>query len=166
MSEVDKNMTNERNESVYELALLLDPKMSEEKASVRLNEFKMMSEKAGAEFIALGEPVLKSLAYMMTLRRDEKRQDFTKAHFGWVKFALDKSVLANLEAEIKAQSDVVRYLIVKTVREDTKRVEPVKPIEIPEELQTTPSAPASRVKEEEVPISEKKLDEALEEIVV
>jgi hypothetical protein len=44
---------------------------------------------------------------------------FNEGYFGWVKFTLDPAKLKDLEKGIKLDEEVVRYLIVTTVAENT-----------------------------------------------
>ena len=44
---------------------------------------------------------------------------FNIGYFGWIKFELDADKVKELEKGLKLDEEVIRYLVVKTVRENT-----------------------------------------------
>ena len=117
---MNKQTNNQESKlGVYELGYLLDPKLTDDQAAKKATDLgAMMSQEAG-EVIASGEPKMRSLAYQMTIKTEGKRRDYEKAYFGWVKFTQSPAAIAELEKKVKSDTQVVRYLLIKTVREDT-----------------------------------------------
>jgi hypothetical protein len=62
---------------------------------------------------------MRELAYEMIRVVNNVNVRFNEGYFGWVKFELEASKIAEFEAPIKLDSQVVRFLVVKTVRENT-----------------------------------------------
>lgn len=113
-----QNQNQDSKLTVYELGYLLDSKFTEDQAAAKASELgTFMSQDSGA-VISSGEPKMRNLAYQMTIKREGKRRDFNKAYFGWVKFEQDPDMIGGLEAKIKLDQDLVRYLLIKTIRED------------------------------------------------
>jgi hypothetical protein len=59
------------------------------------------------------------LAYEIPKTIKAQKKWYESAYFGWVKFELEASKLAVFEKFVKELEDTLRYLIVKTVRENT-----------------------------------------------
>jgi hypothetical protein len=60
-----------------------------------------------------------NLAYEIPKTLKAQKKWYETAYFGWVKFELDSSKLAVFEKFVKELEETLRYLIVKTVRENT-----------------------------------------------
>ena len=64
-------------------------------------------------------PALVDLAYDMDKVIDNKRNIFSQAYFGWIKFDLAPEVIEELTTEIENIASVLRYIVIKTVKENT-----------------------------------------------
>jgi ribosomal protein S6 len=137
MAEKPENMENEElvdledetpEKTVYETGILLDGSLSDEDALTHHEAFKSALTERGALIIAEGTPESKKLAYTITIKRDAKRKDYSKAHFSWIKFDLASSDVAEFEKALRGDEKVIRYLLIKTVRENTLR-EPIEGLE-------------------------------------
>lgn len=73
----------------------------------------------GGTIISGEEPVLIDLAYPMTKVVGTTRHKCDSGYFGWVKFEIGKDGLAAVKKSLDGNDDVLRYLLVKTVRENT-----------------------------------------------
>lgn len=104
---------------VYELGYLLLPTLGDEKAAQKVQEIKEFIAKLGAEEIAEGQPERIDLAYPMVKVIENKNVRFVEAYFGWYKFALDADKLALVKEFISNDSDTIRHILFKTVRENT-----------------------------------------------
>jgi len=107
--------------------------------------------------LADGYPKLIELAYPMRKAVANVWHTYTKGHFGWVKFEMAASETAALKEKLDQNKKVIRFLFIKTSREDTmsqKRV-PVR------------SSKGKGQTEGEVvaEVSEVELDSALKELV-
>lgn len=71
-----------------------------------------------AEFISEGYPQKINLAYVIERAAQGKREKYGEAWFGWIKFAQTRENLPAIEAALTASRDVLRFLIIETVRED------------------------------------------------
>lgn len=104
---------------VYELGYHLVPTIPEEKIPEASGAVRGMIEKISKEIIAEELPVFIDLAYQVVKTVDHKNKRFDDAYFGWVKFDAAPEGVAKLEEELKKDENVLRYLVVKTLRENT-----------------------------------------------
>ena len=166
--EVQKNSEESR---VYELGFLIVPQVAEDKVVEKVEELKKSIKTQGGDVFAEGEPVLKTLAYEITVLVSNKHYKYTEGYFGWLKFDMPTEKINALEVECKKNSDLVRFTIVKTVREDTLFVPP-KP-----KPQTTPAKDApgvgenkeekAEVKSDDTPkITSEELDKKIDKLVI
>ena len=104
---------------VYELGIHLLPSLSEADVQIEFSKIKSNIEKLEGEIISESIPRMFNLAYEIPKTLKAQKKWYETAYFGWVKFELDSSKLAVFEKFVKELEDTLRYLIVKTVRENT-----------------------------------------------
>jgi ribosomal protein S6 len=115
---------NERQEGfqVYELGFHFVPTLSEDEAMVKFSHLKSLVEKKGGTFISEETPHMINLAYEISKTVKAQKKHYSSSYFGWVKFEIDAEKIASLEKEVKDFEPVLRYLIIKTVRENTLHI--------------------------------------------
>ncbi len=64
-------------------------------------------------------PALIDLAYDMDKIIENKRHIYSQAYFGWIKFDLSPEVIVSLEKEVEKLNNILRFILIKTVRENT-----------------------------------------------
>lgn len=112
-------MEKEGSKVVYELSFLLLPTISEEESVIKAGEIKNKLNSFGASLISDENPVLIPLAYPMVKVIQASRQKADQGYFGWVKFEIDSNKIDTVKKFLDNHVDVLRYLIIKTVRENT-----------------------------------------------
>jgi ribosomal protein S6 len=146
---------------VYEVGYHLLPTVSEAELPVEVSKIQSsISERNGA-IISEGFPQLRQLAYEIKKAVDTKYHSYSKAYFGWIKFEIDRSQIGEIENLLQADQNVLRFIVVKTVRENTLYA---------------PKAPVHRkdYQKEELPkesaekpeISEEEIDKSIDELVI
>jgi ribosomal protein S6 len=105
--------------SVYEFGFLLSPDIMEEKLPEAFGALKEAIEAKGARALSEEFPKLIALAYTMEKTVNNKIQRYKEGYFGWIKFELEPAAVGALEAMLRLRGDLVRYLLIKTVRENT-----------------------------------------------
>ena len=128
--------------NVYELSYILLPSLAESEVPARVSSFKDMVTLAGGTVISFEEPILIDLAYSMTKITPVSRTKVSSGYFGWIKFELLSEEIEKLKNKLDVNAEVVRYLLVKTVRENTllngkmkfQKEERKKEEELPEEV--------------------------------
>ena len=150
---------------IYEVGYLVVPTVKEEDVEKVVAGIRTLIEKAGGSFISEGAPALIKLAYPMPMRENDKYLEHDRAHFGWLKFELSPESAQALKKSLTADPMVIRSLIFKTVREDTRAK--MKPPSLREVKRTDVIKSTRRPAEEsEAPVSEAELDKVLEELTV
>ena len=116
MTENNETIVDSR---VYEISFIFDNKIDENKALEKADAIKQSIATLGGSFISEEVPYLRELAYEMIRVVNNINVRFNEGYFGWIKFEMDADKVKELEKGIKLDEEVVRYLVVKTVRENT-----------------------------------------------
>ena len=109
----------ESGNGIYELGFLLVPSFTEEKLPEAFNAIKEAVAGKGAVVFAEEMPKLITLAYTMEKTINNKIERFREGYFGWIKFELAGTETAKLESMLRLRDDVIRHLLISTVRENT-----------------------------------------------
>lgn len=104
---------------VYEIGYLLVSSIPEEKVSAKVDELKSILSAKKVEMIGEEAPVLETLSYTMIKKVGAKNTRFTQAYFGWVKFATEPENIVKIKEAFDADSEVLRFLLITTPRENT-----------------------------------------------
>ena len=127
--------------TVYEVGFHIATTLPEEKLPAEVTAIKDVLEKAGVEFIAEEYPKQVPLAYTIVKKTQSGTMKFDDAYFGWIKFEVSSEKIAEIKSELDANSNIVRFIIVKTVRENTMPVKVFAPkTEDGEETESKPES--------------------------
>lgn len=105
--------------TVYEISYLILPSLDQTKVDQNVATLKAFVETQGGTLISEENPVFIDLAYPITKVVGVIRHKSTTGYFGWMKFELSQTMIENVKKTLDASETVMRYLIVKTVRENT-----------------------------------------------
>ena len=154
---------NEVVSRIYEVGYHIIPTVAEENLEKVVGGIRATIEKAGGSFIAEGAPTLTKLAYQMEVREGDRRVSHDRGYFGWVKFEAPVVIADMLEETLKADANILRSIVFRTVREETRARMKAPTLR---EVKRTDTIRSSPRREEEVsaPISEVDLDKALQDI--
>jgi len=83
-----ENETKESIGTVYEISYLFVPNIAEENLPAKVTAIKDLVTERGGVFISEDHPRFMELAYQMDRTIANKKEKFTKAYFGWIKFEL------------------------------------------------------------------------------
>ncbi|MEI6480259.1 MAG: 30S ribosomal protein S6 [bacterium] len=146
---------------VYELGLNLVPTIAEENVATVFGDMKAMLEKHGAVFVSEEYPKMRPLAYTMIKTEAGRNERYNFAYFGWIKYELPRDAALDVKTEVEKNKNVLRSLILKTVRENTlySNKIPRKEGDKPESKEDIPSI-------EITPESEAEIDKTIDELVV
>jgi ribosomal protein S6 len=156
------NDTNSENENViYEIGYHLLPIVEESEVPTNSLKIKSIIEENGGMIISEEMPKMIVLAYDITRTVNSKKQKFSKAYFGWVKFEADPAKISDIKNKIESDQNMLRFLVVKTVKENTMHVPKIPMFrkennreERAEEHVETPKA------------SEEEIDKSIDELVI
>ena len=145
--------------SVYEVGYIMVPSITEESLGGEVTSFKDSLTEKGAIFISDEYPKMIELAYEMTRSINNKKQKFSYGYFGWVKFECTTLQAKEIKEDLDKNEKLVRYLLIKTVRENTMSVKRVYKTDSARR-RSTPKT------EESTPINVEEVDKEIEALVV
>ncbi len=144
---------------VYEIGYLMVPSIAEENLGGEVTAFKDILSEHGVTFISDEYPKMIELAYEMSRSIANKKQKFSYGYFGWVKFECTPEVAHTLKNLLEKNEKIIRYLLIKTVRESTLSAKRAYGKEGSKRRQ----APKT---EESLPINEEVIDKEIDALVV
>jgi len=167
------------NESfAYELSFHVLPTVAEGEVPAVFDKVKTAITKAGGEIFDEEVPERFDLAYEIVKYLEGKNRKFQSAYFGWVRFKCESNKIANLVAEMDADNNILRHLLLRLTRveeenpfrfhealRDQKMVTSVEESEVIPDFSTVKEGDEEEndSKKEEGEVDEKELDKALEE---
>ena len=101
---------------VYEVGFHIVPTVDADKVSAMVE--KVRKALGDAEVIAEGFPERRTLAYTIERASQGKREKYSEAYFGWIKFAAPREQAVKLAEALRGMKEILRHLIIETVRED------------------------------------------------
>lgn len=119
MQEVENDILAEANSRVYELGYLLVPTLSEEEIPATFGNLKELISSFEGIVISDEMPKMMTLAYPMIKVIANVRNKFKTGYFGWIKFTMDSDKVLKLKKKLDLDSTLIRFLILKTVKENT-----------------------------------------------
>jgi len=151
---------------VYELGYHLLPTLSDEEVQKEADSFKALIEKNGGSLVSEEAAKPMHLAYTMIKKQEGKNAKFDSSFFGWIKFELNAESVLKVKEELDLSKNVLRFIIIKTVREYT----PLQHKELFKEPEVEAPKPISKPRVEKKatdakPISDEELDKTIEELV-
>ena len=105
---------------IYEVGYHILPSVSEEMVPKEVEAVKAILAKHKAEIVSEDMPETMELAYGIRKSIAGKYQTFTNAYFGSIKFEVAPEEVVAIEKEIAQEEKVLRSLVVKTIRENTR----------------------------------------------
>lgn len=147
---------------IYEVGYHIIPTVKEEDVDTVVSTIRSEIEKLGGSFIAEGAPALIKLAFDMDMREGEKHVAHDRGYFGWIKFEAGTHAAQALTEALKANKSVLRSLVFKTVREDTRAKFKAPQLREVKRTDTIKSSTRKTEVEDKAPVSEVDLDKALE----
>ncbi|OGZ06972.1 MAG: hypothetical protein A3D65_02350 [Candidatus Lloydbacteria bacterium RIFCSPHIGHO2_02_FULL_50_13] len=157
-NEIDKMTPDAR---VYEVGYHIIPTVAEDNLGVRVTAVRDVVESVGGRMISDEYPKHIDLAYPMVKVTSNKRATHHSAYFGWMKFDAEPEGIKKLDEALKKDEYILRYILLKTVRENTMAPKKV--------LREKRAEEAPRVKEavvEKPTMTEEELDKTIEELVI
>ena len=153
---------NENDNLIYEISYHLLPNVEESEILVQSLQIKSIVEENEGVVVSEGVPKMVVLAYDISKNIDSKKQKFNKAYFGWVKFEADPSQISNIKSKIENLINILRFIIIKTVKEDTMHAP-----KIPMFKKENSSKEEKKVEHiEKVKASEAEIDKSIDQLII
>jgi ribosomal protein S6 len=115
----ENEILGDANSKIYELGYLLAPTIKEEDVPINYGNLKELVSSFGGEVIMDEMPKMINLAYSIQKVISNARSKFKTAYFGWIKFTMDSQKVLELKKHLDLDPNFIRFLILKTVRENT-----------------------------------------------
>lgn len=117
---IDGELELEDETKIYEISFHIVPSISPEDLVSEFEKIKkIVSDKEEREIIAESFPSLRNLAYKLSKTVKTVKSIYTQANFGWIKFVAHPHNIDPIKNELDKQDQIIRYLIISTVRENT-----------------------------------------------
>lgn len=153
-------MEKSENTQVYEVGYHIASSVSEENVGAEVAGIKKILGKV--EIISEENPKLIDLAYTIAKPIGGLRRKFDKAYFGWIKFSLPADEIVEIKKKLDAVENVIRFLLVKTVAENT--LCGIKLIAEENSKKKTYTKKEEKVSEK-TPASVEEIDKSIEELI-
>jgi ribosomal protein S6 len=142
----------EKGQKIYEVGYLLNPLVPEEKLDEEISVLRGLIEKKQGLITGEERAKMQRLAFVI---KKPRAGNFESAWFGWMKFMSDSEILGEIKDLFDKNQNIVRFLILESLKEDVARRAPRKTIR---RKPLTAPAIKTEIKTEEV---DKKLEELL-----
>lgn len=146
--------------AIYEIGYHLLPIVGDEGAAKEVGNIKEKLASVGANITSDEYPKMRNLAYKIYKTIDNKKQGFTTAYFGWIKFESEGEAVNEFEKFINTNKNILRSIVVKTVKEDTMIGDKINKKRSEKETLRTEDESDEEVDEEAV---DKKIDEMIKD---
>ena len=160
-----ETLEKEGGVQVYELGYHIVSTVAEENLPKEVETLKAIILKDGGSLVSEGEPKLINLAYPMTKSVADSKKKFTTAYFGWLKFETKSELMPAIKKAVDANPNVLRYLLIKTVRENTMFT-PKLTVRTPAKEEVAPKVKKSVKTKETKAASVEELDKTIDELVL
>lgn len=147
---------------VYEVGFHVIPIVAEDDLGVRVTAVRDVIEAAGGRMISDEYPKHLDLAYPMVKIAANKRATYHSSYFGWMKFDADPASIRAIDKVLKADEFIIRFILVKTVRENTMVPKKVLREKRNEETPHAKESPA----EKQPAMTEEELDKTIDSLVI
>jgi ribosomal protein S6 len=173
--EIAQDGAEEAETQVYEVGFHIVPTVEEGNLGVQVDFIKSLIESNDGTFITEEFPKNIDLAYTIVKNIEGKIKKFDNAYFGWMKFEMKTDSIINVKEGLDLNKEVLRYLIIKTVKESTlvpksvvspkAEVAKVTTSRTPLKTEVVKEVVKPAEVEKKAPVSEEELDKTIEELV-
>lgn len=151
---------------IYEVGFHLVPTIAEGDVSAVVEKIRAAITKAGGTVFAEEAPKLMKLSYRIERADSGKREKYTESYFGWMKFEGHREELPAgippLQEELRGTRDVLRFLLIQTVREAPA---PARAVFSSDRLEGETIAAPKRAEEKTGEVSEEELQKGIESLI-
>ncbi len=154
--------------TVYETGFVIDPALSDEDVAKAVTSFKTAITGKDGVIISEETPKRRELAYTIIKSVLGKNKRYSAGFFGWVKYETLPAVASAIKTYLEADLKIVRFLTVKTVRENTLVYQRTGFVPRNDGDKPAPKKEIPNVQEGVIPsmISEEELNKSIEKLIV
>ena len=153
-------------EKIYEVGYHIVSSVAEEQIPAEVEKIKGYLAKEKAIIISEETPKLRPLAYSIKKAFGGSYKVFDKAYFGFVKFELlEDADIRTIDLAMKNNESVLRYIVIKTVRENTMYSPKITVFSDKDAKIKTNLKIDKTVEKDEKPASIEEIDKSIDELV-
>lgn len=139
---------------LYELGYLLSPVVLADKLTETIDEeLVAVITKAGGRVISQPPAGRQVLAYPVAITREHKRQIFTEAYFGTIRFYAEPGKIDQINTQLKARQSILRFLLI------------VIPAKVINQVKKAPTTRREDPRPTEEPINEEVIDQEINDLL-
>jgi ribosomal protein S6 len=150
---------------IYEVGFHIVPIIAEENLSEETTFIRNTITNAGGHVISDGPPSKMDLAYAVDAEIGGDRKTFDTSYFGWIKFELLGENLEKVKKALDLRENILRHLLVKTIREDTIVPRGIFAVEERRAVETRSSVVVTEAPKKLTEDDKKAIDKSIEELV-
>jgi ribosomal protein S6 len=152
---------------IYEVGFHILSTIPEEKLQEVVSKLEHSITQNGGLIISEEFPKMRILSYEIKKRVETKNVSFNKAYFGWIKFEIEAAVVGKIKEDIANNENVLRFIIIKTVKENTMQAFKSPMLAKENNRDETPKVSKDvSAQTEKVEISEEEIDKSIDELVI
>ncbi len=155
------SQANKSDVPVYELGFHLVPTVQDDGVAAVVE--KVRAALADAEIISEQFPARMTLSYVIERSVQGKREKYAESYFGFIKFAMERGELAAFQTMLRGTHEVLRFLIIETVREDAPA--PRRTVFTSNRLEGETIKKPEAVAEKPAGVSQEELDKTIDALV-
>lgn len=163
-AEVSFQAKPQEKQPVYEVGFHVVSTVSEGEVGGVAEKIRAELKKVDAELISEQPPKKVMLAYAIEKDFGGKREKFTNAYFGFIKFAVEREHIATLTEYLRAKKEILRFLLIETVRE-VPVAPPRRAVFTSDRLEGQAIVKHPGAPEKKGEVSDEELDKKIEELV-
>ena len=116
MPAVEAVLGEERELQAYELAFHVLPTVAEGEVKTVFENIKASIIKHGGSLVSEEAPARFDLAYDIVKVLEGRNRKFSSAYFGWVRFELEASSIAEITEVVEGTKEILRHLLIRLTR--------------------------------------------------
>ena len=153
-------------EQIYEVGFHILSTVPEEKLQEIVSKLENSITQNGGTVISEEFPKIRILSYEIKKRIETKISSFSKAYFGWIKFEIPRASISKIKEEIKNSQNILRFIIIKTVRENTMHTPKLPATMRSNNVEETKAPKGQPMQAEKTEVSEAEIDKSIDELLV
>lgn len=116
MPAVEAVLGEERELQAYELAFHVLPTVAEGEVKTVFENIKASITKHGGVLVSEEAPARFDLAYDIVKVLEGRNRKFSSAYFGWVRFELEASNIADFTEVVEGTKEILRHLLIRLTK--------------------------------------------------
>ncbi len=153
----------QKDQTIYEVGFHLIPSLGEDEVKIAVDGVHSMLKRYSAEIMGESFPQRMTLAYRIERSVSSKREKYSEAYFGWIKFKAIPTTVPEISHVLQSTPEVLRFIMVESFPEGVPM--PRRAVFISDRLEGATIQKPMVAPEKSGEISEEDLDKSIEALV-